>query len=227
MRLRSIGRPRKRPIAHKFGYDGNPPSRRGRKTPASAATPGNGRRPTCDGAVQGVLGRNGMIPSPAGALFDSGDRLFRARGPLVFQAPSTVRRGIPPAAPTGIGCLPVQACACKHPLTSFRTLCRTDTLVRQSAIDGQECPSYVFRFCSETCERVLKTFAGMGRMTWPTSLPILFPVKLGPPPSPPRAARPLSSSPARQGFAQGDWVRGQGSPPGGIAARVSGLPRWC
>ena len=30
-----------------------------------------------------------------------------------------------------------------------------DTLVRQSAIDGQECPSYVFRFCSETCERVL------------------------------------------------------------------------
>ena len=30
-------------------------------------------------------------------------------------------------------------------------------LVRQSAIDGQECPSYVFPFCSETCERVLSS----------------------------------------------------------------------
>ena len=53
----------------------------------------------------------------------------------------------------------------KHPLTSFRTLCRTDTPVRQSAIDGQECPSYVFPFCSETCERVLWC-SGPGLATW-------------------------------------------------------------
>ena len=42
-----------------------------------------------------------------------------------------------------------------HPLTSVRTLCRTGTPARQSTIDGQECPSYVLRFCSRTCERVL------------------------------------------------------------------------
>ena len=43
----------------------------------------------------------------------------------------------------------------KHPLTSVRTLCRTGTPARQSTIDGQECPSYVLRFCSRTCQRVL------------------------------------------------------------------------
>ena len=43
----------------------------------------------------------------------------------------------------------------KHSITSFRTLCRTGTPARQSTIDGQECPSYVHRFCSKTSERVL------------------------------------------------------------------------
>ena len=43
----------------------------------------------------------------------------------------------------------------KHPLTSLQRLCRRGTLVRQSMIDGQECPSCVFGFCTETRERVL------------------------------------------------------------------------
>ena len=47
----------------------------------------------------------------------------------------------------------------KHLLRSFRTLCRTGTPARQSTIDGQECPSYVLRFCSKTCERVLTSSA--------------------------------------------------------------------
>ena len=53
--------------------------------------------------------------------------------------------------------------ATKHPLTSFRTLCRTDTPVRQSTIDGQECPSCVSGFCIGTCERVLISGTHCGR----------------------------------------------------------------
>ena len=71
-----------------------------------------------------------------------------------FDSPTAVRSRFHRAY-----CLPTSYAAdagCKHLLTSFQTLCRTGTPARQSTIDGQECPSYVLRFCSKTCERVLK-----------------------------------------------------------------------